>query len=379
MIEIPVGDQIQPVVLKLKGGNDDSGSGGVNVIDQNLRLHGDVSHLFRIQRTFKANRFIHLRFKMVELLKVKKHNICFFENSEGTLVELGLINRDIGYCMTIEDGSISVLNGSSLKRGEEYELSYLNLALGKLTMQSSTFGHGTSEGAVNGKIDQIFNYDLWESNSVIHTLSEMNPWWEVDLGGDYILRKMDIYPRIDPYDGDLSNFTVYVSSSNSTFVHQFDVTDAKMNGSIIVVDMNNIIGSKVRIQLNGRTERVLCLAEVQIFGNTRIFDVAIGQIFNLPETILDQVQFIQEKEDFADPTMLSMDGTEVTSTMFRDVSFYPGDSKDIIVSSYSIFIFLEKLPFSFSRTHSLRMMNLAYVIDICRLSSGNLPVLLIKC
>ncbi len=337
MIEIPVGNQIQPVALKLKGGSDDLGSGGVNVIDQNLRLHGDVAHVFKIQGTFKANRFIHLRFKMVELLKVNKHNICFYENSEETLVELGLINRDVGYCMTIEDGTISVLNGLALKRGKEYQSIYLNLALGKLTMQSSTFGPGTSEGAVNGIVDQIFNYDRWESNTVTHTLPEMNPWWEVDLQSDYILHRMEIYARVDPYDGDLSNFTVYVSSLNGTLVREFNSNDTIVKESTIVIDLKNVSGAKVRIQLDGQKERVLCLAEVQIFGNTRIFDIAIGQIFNLPETILDRIEFIQEKEDFEDPTILSMDGTEVTSTIIRDISFHPGDSKDIIVSSCSFF------------------------------------------
>ncbi len=332
MVQIPVKDQIQSVVLKLNGGNDDSGSGGVNVIDQNLRLHGDVSHFFGIRGTFIANRFMRLRFKMTELLHVNKHKICLYENSEETLVELGLISRDVGHCMTIEDGNISVLK-SALKRGEEYESGYLDLALGKKTMQSSTFGPGTSEVAVNGKINQIFNYDKWESNSVTHTLSEVNPWWEVDLEGDYILRRIEIYPRVDPYDDSLSNFSVYVRSLNGTKVHVFNSTNAIVNESTIAIDLRNVSGAKVRIQLDGQKERVLCLAEVQIFGNTRIFDVAVGQIFNLPKTILDRIQFIQEKEDFEDPTILSIDGTEVTSTMILDISFHPGDSKGILVSS----------------------------------------------
>jgi predicted SAM-dependent methyltransferase len=71
----------------------------------------------------------------------------------------------------------------------------VNVALGKPATQSSVSewsrGNATEDASrvVNGKFDEEFNN---------HTSLEANPWWAVDLGGDFDVRAIRIYNRRSP-------------------------------------------------------------------------------------------------------------------------------------------------------------------------------------
>ena len=63
----------------------------------------------------------------------------------------------------------------------------MNFALGKATLQSSTFNNtklgvsGVSEKAVDGSYDTEFR-----NGSCTHTYSRNSSWWRVDLGSDKV-------------------------------------------------------------------------------------------------------------------------------------------------------------------------------------------------
>ena len=63
-----------------------------------------------------------------------------------------------------------------------YCLTIPDLALEKTTEQSSTSHNGFSNRAVDG------DYSIqWDKGSCTHTRDEVDPWWRVDLGKEYIV------------------------------------------------------------------------------------------------------------------------------------------------------------------------------------------------
>ena len=82
-----------------------------------------------------------------------------------------------------------------------------NLSLGKPAIQSSTANGGIASLAVDGNTDGDF-----ANGSVIHTASEFQPWWEVDLQGVHPIEEIDIWNRTDCCAARLSNYYVLLSS-----------------------------------------------------------------------------------------------------------------------------------------------------------------------
>ena len=81
---------------------------------------------------------------------------------------------------------------------------FVNLALKKPAYQSSVSFNGTADLAVDG--DATKNYF---AGSCTHTDMEQNPWWAVDLQGEYHLTKVKIHERDDAgADGGLYTYTI---------------------------------------------------------------------------------------------------------------------------------------------------------------------------
>jgi len=87
----------------------------------------------------------------------------------------------------------------------------VNVARGKVTAQSSTFGGYGSDRAVDGNK----NHDL-DAGSCSHTDSEASAWWRVDLGTQYTIGTVKITNRASSWDR-LSNFDIEVGSSESSY------------------------------------------------------------------------------------------------------------------------------------------------------------------
>jgi len=79
-----------------------------------------------------------------------------------------------------------------------------NLALKGKTKQSSTDFGGDARRAIDGNTDGDYN-----KNSVSHTKSEDNPWWEVDLGKVVAIDRVVLWNRTDGGEGILSRMKGY--------------------------------------------------------------------------------------------------------------------------------------------------------------------------
>ena len=86
-----------------------------------------------------------------------------------------------------------------------------NIALDKPTEQSSIGWGGLASRAVDGKTSGI-----WGHGSITHTNKSTNPWWKVDLEGQYNIEYINIFNRIDCCSDRLKDFVVEITKDGST-------------------------------------------------------------------------------------------------------------------------------------------------------------------
>ncbi|MEM9719504.1 MAG: discoidin domain-containing protein [Bacteroidota bacterium] len=147
-----------------------------------------------------------------------------------------------------------------------------NIALQKTAQQSSTYGKGTADKAVD--TDASTNKGPWASSGAItHTQRQQDPWWEVDLGAVYTLSKIQYTGRTDCCKERLENTYVFVSRtpfstsslssnrSNSAIWHRLN---SNFPNPTISFHTGDIQGRYVRIQIQGN--QALSLADVKVFG-----------------------------------------------------------------------------------------------------------------
>lgn len=143
-----------------------------------------------------------------------------------------------------------------------------NLAFGAPATQSSTEYGSEAARAVDG--NRNGNYS---GNSVTHTASEVQPYWQTDLGQSKKINKITVYNRTDCCTNRLSNFWVLASDSPIT---ARSLSDAKNQSGVTATRIGTLNGASVdvpqtrnarylRIQLEGTD--YLSLAEVQVFGD----------------------------------------------------------------------------------------------------------------
>ncbi len=147
-----------------------------------------------------------------------------------------------------------------------------NLALDKLTRQSSVYGYGIASIAVDGDIDG--SRGPWGSSpSIQHTQNELQPWWEVDLGSTQNIRSVKIYNRTDGFMNRLQDFYLLISdvpfSSDETldnYLANPSITKEFYKGSPGAEwgTQLNTTGRYVRVQL--RKQGILHMAEVEVWG-----------------------------------------------------------------------------------------------------------------
>lgn len=138
-----------------------------------------------------------------------------------------------------------------------------NLALGKTAEQSSNYSStaGLAALAVDGNTN-----GAWNQNSVTHTTSMSQAWWQVRLGEDYTIGDIVIWNRTDCCSSRLSNFDVFVYNDAGTQVYKTTITSTP-NPSV-TINTGGVVGSRIRIKL--KDANPLSLAEVQVFSNEDI-------------------------------------------------------------------------------------------------------------
>lgn len=132
----------------------------------------------------------------------------------------------------------------------------VNLAAGKATSQSSTFGVGNAGRAVDSNTD-----GNWYNNSVTHTNSEPGAWWLVDLGVAKPIGGVVVFNRTDSASERLSDFDILVSPDGMNWGAVAGTTGPAMPRNEYAM---NTSGRFVAVQLRGTN--YLSLAEVQVFA-----------------------------------------------------------------------------------------------------------------
>jgi len=178
------------------------------------------------------------------------------------------------FAVTISQAAIA----DSQKKAEEektkqktQEETRNNLALGKPAIQSSTSWAGEAKRAVDGSTDGDFHH-----NSVSHTSSQPQEWWQVDLGDVFSLQQIRIWNRTDCCGERLSNFYVLVSDDPFPSTNLQETLDQPEVGRYYfkgTVARNTDIeiartGRHVRVQLAGTD--YLALAEVEVIGSEAV-------------------------------------------------------------------------------------------------------------
>lgn len=151
-----------------------------------------------------------------------------------------------------------------------------NLALNKTATQISTGWNAFAPRANDGITDGVFDH-----GSVSHTNYATNPWWQVDLGEEFALSRVDVWNRSKddlcqgtPCYESLKDFWVVASREElpSNFDPNSQLADGvkalKVNGVggfPSNVDFGGFQARHVRVILPGPYTQ-LALAEVQVFG-----------------------------------------------------------------------------------------------------------------
>ena len=159
-----------------------------------------------------------------------------------------------------------------------------NVALGQPTIQSSTLTAGVITGssskAVDGDTNGIFFTTPTSSSSVSATLSENQPWWQVDLGATYLLEEIKFYNRTDGTDRTrdchvmVSNLP-FSQGSLSSAQNQSDYVEfiPGLVGSPSILTPN-VEGRYIRVQLDGAG--YLLVAEFEAMGCTPVVTPLAG-------------------------------------------------------------------------------------------------------
>ncbi|MDB5895616.1 MAG: hypothetical protein JWQ88_3147, partial [Rhodoferax sp.] len=145
--------------------------------------------------------------------------------------------------------------------------STVNLALAKRATQSSDYGGAPATVAVDG------NTGGNGIGQITHTLSEAQPWWQVDLGGTSRIDMVQTWNRTDCCADRLRNYTVFVSPTDMTgrTMANLEADPAIIKRAVAATVASRVfavpvggVGRFVRVQLAGTN--FLSLAEVSVFG-----------------------------------------------------------------------------------------------------------------
>ena len=146
-----------------------------------------------------------------------------------------------------------------------------NLAFQKSARQSSQYGNGSAERAVDA--DESTNKGPWANGGVTHTQNQQDPWWEVDLGAVYDISRIQYSGRTDCCKDRMENTYVFVSkepfttnslSSNRSNSNIWNRFNSDYPDPTISFNTGGIQGRYVRIQIQGN--QALSLADVKVFG-----------------------------------------------------------------------------------------------------------------
>ncbi len=132
-----------------------------------------------------------------------------------------------------------------------------NLAMSGTATQSSIDFGGEATRANDGNTNGAYS-----GASVTHTLNEVKPWWQVDLGSSCKIGEISVFGRTDVCcKARLTDFNVYVLDADSTVI--YSNTFADYPDPSVTLNAGGLDGKYVIVQMNGTG--TLSLAEVKVF------------------------------------------------------------------------------------------------------------------
>ncbi|MEM6630148.1 MAG: discoidin domain-containing protein [Bacteroidota bacterium] len=154
-----------------------------------------------------------------------------------------------------------------------------NIALNKEATQSSTYFQGTASLAVDG--NRTGNSATSNPPDLQHTLSEFQPWWQVDLGAISVIEQVKVYNRTNCCQGRLNNFYVLWSDQPFDETKSLDslltdplVSFIRFNGTAGLVETIQIDSTGRYVRIHHTREVILHLAEVEVIGCSSIGQAA---------------------------------------------------------------------------------------------------------
>lgn len=270
-------------------GDNFENSGGVSSEDKNkLCLYGKTREIFELNEAIPITSDTTLRLDLSQNSEVSGVGVCLYQN-ESSAWDLTPF-----YCFSLNGTPLEMYNKNVMIHPKyDFVLNEIkNIALRKESKQSSDFSLASKSNlAVDGNVDALFHLDSWETNSVTQTLSEKNPWWEVDLNISSRIEAISITKRSDKYGDDLRDLkiTIYKENGREIFTNSYDSFD----GAMFTIPIDNVIGRRVRITLNGDGKRILSLAEVEIFGVALNYEIPLRGFVPSGKTI-SHMMFVQD-------------------------------------------------------------------------------------
>jgi len=176
-----------------------------------------------------------------------------------------------------------------------------NLSLHGTASQSSTSHGGVAERAIDGNPS-----GKWGDGSVTHTDTQQNAWWKVDLYSLARITRVVVWNRMDCCSNRLSNSNVDVLDDEGNIIETREIGNS---GGVEVIPLffDSVVGSAVRIQLQGRNP--LSLAEVQVLGEyvsrspALVTQSSTASNFDLETTVSDTSLMSPTVSPKAMPTM----------------------------------------------------------------------------
>ncbi|WPR73170.1 Ig-like domain-containing protein [Flavobacterium sp. NG2] len=221
-------------------------------------------------------------------------------DSNGLVKGLAVGNAIIS--ATIEDGGfvsscmLTVVDGTNF-----------NLALIGTATQSSTDFGAVASRAIDGNTDGTFG-----NGSVTHTLTEVNPWWQVDLGYETTIGTIKLFNRLGSNYTRLSNYTL--SIYNASGVPVYSETFAEAPNLTTSINVGGVRGQIVKIQLNNTNP--LSLAEVEVYkeSNLSVNKITEKSIIFYPNPAKDVLNYdLKEGGRFTHLVIYSISGQQIAS------------------------------------------------------------------
>jgi hypothetical protein len=134
------------------------------------------------------------------------------------------------------------------------------ISLGKTVSQSSTGFSGPANLANDGKYSQDNRH-----GTCTHTNSEVNPWWQIDLGKKYNVQNVKVWNRGDGWGERLTSLIVQTSDDGIQWGDAKPLKQQAVTGEAYDIDVNSN-GRFVRLTISKPAPEYLTLCEVEVYG-----------------------------------------------------------------------------------------------------------------